>query len=181
MEPSILVAYATKHGSTRAIADAVTAGLRERGLAADSLPAAQVDDVGTYSGVVIGGALYMGRWHRDAVDFVRRHSSALSLVPVAVFAMGPRTLAPAEVEQSRAQLARALARTGALAPFAVAIFGGVIDPKKLRFPLSRMPASDARDWDAIQRWIDELAATFGYGKPASETRDPRSELQQTHR
>lgn len=181
MERSILVAYATKHGSTREVADSVAAGLRERGLGADSLPASRVDDLDLYSGVVVGGALYMGRWHPDALDFMRRHSTELAVLPVAVFALGPRTLEPADVEQSRAQLGRALVRTRDIAPFTVAIFGGVIDPKKLHFPFNRMPASDARDWEAVHRWVDELAATFACGKPASDTRDPRNELQQSYR
>jgi hypothetical protein len=40
------------------------------------------------------------------------------------------------------------------------VFGGVVDPTKLRFPLSRMPASDARDWDAIDGWAAEVATAF---------------------
>jgi menaquinone-dependent protoporphyrinogen oxidase len=179
MEPSILVVYATKHGSTREVADAVAARLRERGLDADCAPAADLQDPTLYSGVVVGGSLYMGRWHPDAVDFLRRHADALATMPVAVFALGPLTLKPAEVEGSRKQLGRALARVREVEPFSVAIFGGVVDPEKLRFPFNRMPASDARDWDAAHRWVDELAAAFG--KAATEAGDLRSALQQTHR
>ena len=40
---------------------------------------------------------------------------------------------------------------------AVAIFGGVVDPRKLSFPFNHMPASDARDWEAIHAWTDEVA------------------------
>lgn len=43
---------------------------------------------------------------------------------------------------------------------ATAIFGGVVDPSKLRFPFSRMGASDARDWDAVRAWSNEVAALF---------------------
>jgi hypothetical protein len=39
----------------------------------------------------------------------------------------------------------------------VAVFGGAIDPARLRFPFNRMPASDARDWDAIRTWTAEIA------------------------
>ena len=58
------------------------------------------------------------------------------------------------------QLERALAKERELHPVAVTIFGGVVDPAKLRFPLNRMQASDARDWDAIRSWADEIAARF---------------------
>jgi hypothetical protein len=53
-------------------------------------------------------------------------------------------------------LTKALAEGPDVHPFASAIFGGVIDPKKLHFPFSRMPKGDARDWDAIQKWAEEV-------------------------
>jgi menaquinone-dependent protoporphyrinogen IX oxidase len=75
---------------------------------------------------------------------------------VAVFALGPLTLDDEQVAGSRAQLDKALARVPAVRPATVAIFGGVVDPAKLRFPMSSMPASDARDWDAIDAWATGL-------------------------
>jgi menaquinone-dependent protoporphyrinogen oxidase len=154
----ILVAYATKHGSTREVAEAVAATLEERTLEVEVAPAAAVRDVSGYDAVVLGGALYTGRWHRDARAFLRRHGDALEQTPVlAVFALGPRTLAPDEVASSRAQLERALAATPHVAPALVAVFGGVVDPAKLRFPFRRLPASDARDWDEIASWAAEVA------------------------
>ena len=64
-------------------------------------------------------------------------------------------------QSARKQLDHALEKTPELEPVAVAIFGGVVDPDKLRFPFSHMPASDARDWDAIRAWADEVAETVG--------------------
>jgi menaquinone-dependent protoporphyrinogen oxidase len=178
---SILIAYATKHGSTREVADSLAAALRERELDVGTLPAAQVDDLSPYDGVVVGGSLYTGRWHPDALDFLKRHRGALERLPVAVFAMGPRTMDTHDVAQSRAQLDHALAKVPGVDPFAVTIFGGVLDPRKLHFPFNRMPASDARDWDAVHAWASDLAQGFVYGKPAPKPRDLRSELQQTPR
>jgi hypothetical protein len=100
--------------------------------------------------VVIGGALYMGCWHHDAQRFCRHRRTPLAGGPVAVFGMGPRTVEPDAVADARKQLDLALAKVPELAPVAVAIVGGVLDPAKLRFPFKRMPASDARDWDAIR-------------------------------
>jgi menaquinone-dependent protoporphyrinogen oxidase len=152
-----LIAYATKHGSTREVADAIAATLREDGAAVDVIPAVDVREIAGYDAVVVGGALYMGKWHGDAQQFLRRHASALAEVPLAVFAMGPMSTADKEVASSRAQLDKALAKAE-VAPASVAIFGGVIDPSTFRFPLNRMPASDARDWDAIEAWSHEVAA-----------------------
>ena len=181
MSTSILVAYGTKHGSTREVAESIAATLEEQDLDVETRPAADVDDLSRYDGVVVGGSLYMGRWHPDARGFLRRQREALATRPVAVFAIGPRTTEAKDVAGARAQLDGALAKLTAVDPFAVTVFGGVVDPSKLRFPLNRMQASDARDWEAIHAWARDIAQTFGYGKPAPKPRDPRSELQQTPR
>jgi menaquinone-dependent protoporphyrinogen oxidase len=181
MKPLILIAYGTKHGSTREVAEVLGDALAEHGLEVETLPAGRVQDIAQYAGVVVGGSLYMGRWHPESLAFVRRHAKALSALPLAAFAMGPRTLEPSEVAQSEEQLGHALAKVPQVDPFAVAIFGGVVDPKKLRFPLSKLPASDARDWARIRDWAGELAAVFDYGKPAPIARDSRRELQQSPR
>jgi menaquinone-dependent protoporphyrinogen oxidase len=145
----ILVAYASKHGSTEDVAREVASTLRRGGNIVYVHGAATVADVSTYDAVVLGGALYMGRWHRDARRFLELHHEALTRVPFAVFALGPPSL---EKEAgSREQLQHALGR-GHAEPDAVAIFGGVVDPAKLRFPFNHMPETDARDWEAIERW-----------------------------
>jgi menaquinone-dependent protoporphyrinogen oxidase len=155
-----LVAYASKYGSTREVAEVVANVLAEHGHPADVRDAADVRDIGSYHGVVLGGGLYVGRLHRDALRFLKRHCEGLIALPLAVFAMGPSSLADDEVAKARAQLESSLAKVPAVTPDAVAIFGGVVDPSKFRFPLNRMPASDARDWDAIVAWTGEVAGVF---------------------
>jgi menaquinone-dependent protoporphyrinogen oxidase len=151
MEPSILVAHASKKGSTEEVAAFVATRLREHGLDVDLRPAAEVEDVSPYGAVVLGGSLYFGRWHGDAVALLKRCAGR----PLAVFAMGPKASSEHDLADARAQLDRALKDAE---PAAVTVFGGVIDPAKLRFPFDRLPASDARDWDAIAAWADEVAA-----------------------
>jgi menaquinone-dependent protoporphyrinogen oxidase len=148
----ILVAYASKRGSTEEVATFVAKRLREHGLVADLRPAGNVDDLVSYDAVVVGGSLYFGRWHADAVGLLKRRRADRLL---AVFALGPKTAEEHDLAESRAQLVRALK---GIEPATVAVFGGVIDPAKLRFPFNRLPASDARDWDAIAAWADEVAA-----------------------
>ena len=148
-----LVAYASKHGSTEEVAAAIAARLRAAGHDVDllSAEAAAVAGPDGYDSVVIGGSLYVGRWHADACRFVRRHHAALDRLPLAVFALGPRTLDAEDVAGSRKQLAGALTRLG-IAPRLVTVFGGAVDPAKLHFPFNRMPESDVRDWQAIDAW-----------------------------
>jgi len=163
----LLLAYATKHGSTQEVAKSISETLAASGHEVDVRAAADVRDLGGYDGVILGGALYMGRWHGDAVGFLERHRHALATIPIAVFARGPHTLADADVAGSRAQLDRGLAKVPDVSPSAVAIFGGVVNPTTLRFPLSKMHASDARDWQAIAAWAKDVAAMFsGAAQPA---------------
>jgi menaquinone-dependent protoporphyrinogen oxidase len=156
----VLVAYASKHGSTTEVAEALGRALRGPDVDVDVVAVADVHDLEEYDAVVLGGSLYVGRWHRDAVRFLERHRKALVNVPLAVYALGPKTLAESEVAASRSQLESALSKLPALEPVAVAIFGGVVDPTKLRFPLTRMAPSDARNWDEIAAWANEIRGLF---------------------
>jgi menaquinone-dependent protoporphyrinogen oxidase len=157
MTPRILVAYASKKGSTREVAEAIAARLEADGLRTVLQPAGEPVDLGTFDAVVLGGALYAGRWHRDARRFLRRHRRVLQTIPLAIYAMGPSTTADDAMAASLAQLERALGRVSGVTPVAISIFGGVIDPARLRFPFNRMPPTDARDWGAIAAWADEVA------------------------
>ena len=89
MSASILVAYATKYGSTQEVAETIAAALREGGQTVDCQPAKEVRSLDGYGAVVLGAPLYMFRWHKDAKNFLSRHRQALTARPVAVFAMGP--------------------------------------------------------------------------------------------
>ena len=64
--------------------------------------------------------------------------------------MGPLSGEPTEKEKVRPHLQRGLEPYPGLEPSPVAIFGGVIDPEKMSFPFSHMPAGDHRDWDEIR-------------------------------
>jgi menaquinone-dependent protoporphyrinogen oxidase len=170
MTASVLVAYATKYGSTQEVAEAVATTLREHGFQTEVQPAREVSTLDSYSAVVLGAALYMGRWHKDARSFLKRHRTGLAGLPVAIFALGPLTTAEKERQGSRAQLDRELARTSWLAPVSIEVFGGVINPAKLHFPFNHMPAGDARDWTAIRAWASKLVALFR-PEPAGQVAD----------
>jgi menaquinone-dependent protoporphyrinogen oxidase len=160
MPKPILVAYATKHESTHEVATSIAVRMRIRGAEVDVRPASEVGTLSPYGAVVLGGALYAGRWHRDARRFLAHHREELGQMPLAVFAMGPLKMEPADIDASRRQLDRALAKEPGLTPISVRIFGGVVDPAELRFPFTHMDATDARDWNAISAWAEELVRQF---------------------
>jgi menaquinone-dependent protoporphyrinogen oxidase len=166
MSSSILVGYATKYGSTREVAEAIAATLREGGLEVDLQPMRAVRTLEGYGAVVMGAPLYMFRWHKDAKSFLSRHREALMERPVAVFALGPFEDVPKQWQDVRANIDKELAGFPWFAPVAIEIFGGVFDPAKLTFPynlvpgLKKMPVSDIRDWTAIRAWANSVVAVF---------------------
>jgi menaquinone-dependent protoporphyrinogen oxidase len=160
----ILIAYGTKKGSTKEVALHVAKVLREQGCEPDLLPASQVRDVGSYAAAVLGGSIYSGHLNPDVMALLKRHRREFARLPVAVFGMGPQTMDEREVAGSQRQLDRSLQKARGIRPVSSAIFGGVIDPSKLRFPFNRMPASDARDWEKITAWTESLPARLGLGQ-----------------
>jgi menaquinone-dependent protoporphyrinogen oxidase len=62
----VLITAATRHDATREIAEAIGAGLVERGMDAETRPIDEVTDLVGYDAVVLGSAVYMGRWLKSA-------------------------------------------------------------------------------------------------------------------
>ena len=158
MPADVLIVYASRHGSTEQTARGIGEVLRSRGLTTNVEEAREARDLSGYRAVLIGGSIYLGRWHHDARVFLRRHRRTLERLPFAVFALGPGENTPAQFAESRKQLAHALQRIPEIEPRTTAVFGGVLDPEKLRFPLSRTQARDLRDWNEIRSWALMLPA-----------------------
>jgi menaquinone-dependent protoporphyrinogen oxidase len=164
MSASVLVAYATRYGSTQEVAEAVAATLREQDLTVAISSAREAKAIDRYSAIVLGAPLYMFHWHKDALHFLERHQAVLSARPMAIFALGPLHDDAKEFQGAREQLDKELAKFPWLTPKAVAIFGGKLDPATFTFPhnlipaMRNMPPSDIRDWAAIRAWAVDLAA-----------------------
>jgi len=157
----------------------VGARLRERSLRVDVCRARDVRSLDGFSAVVLGAPLYIGSLLREARKFLNRHRTALSQMPVAIFALGP-VHGGKELDDARTQLAGALAKLPWLKPTATEVFVGKCDPAKLRFPdsllaalpaspLHGQPAHDGRDWPAIRAWADTLPAALQPKSPPAET------------
>ncbi len=86
---SVLVAYASKHGSTAGIAKSIAETLRQQGARVDVRPIGKIDDLEDYEAFVIGSAVYFGFWRREAKRFVRRNTAVLASNPVWLFSSGP--------------------------------------------------------------------------------------------
>lgn len=167
-----LVAYASRYGASREIAERVAAKLTEAGEQVDLCPVRQAGDPAGYEAVVIGAATYMGSWLKEARRFVREHEAVLSTKPVWLFSSGPLGSATTDA-RGRDVLASAAPKEFAALGTAVGarderVFFGALDRAKLRRAhrmIGRLPAGqkllvegDFRDWKAIDTWAAGIAA-----------------------
>jgi len=161
----ILMAYATKYGATAEIAEKIGQVLHEAGLQADVLPAERVGDLTLYGAVVLGSAVYAGRWRKEAAAFLEANEEALAERPVWLFSSGPTG------HGDPVQLMKGWRFPDGLQPIAdriqprdIALFHGKLDAKKLGFAEKlivkalKAPMGDFRDWEAITAWATDIAA-----------------------
>ena len=162
---SILLAYATRYGSTQEVAETITAALRQAELAVDVQPMQEVKSLEHYDAVVLGVAIYNAKWHPDVHQFLSQYQESLSQRPLAIFALGPLSTSKAAMRNSRRQLDGELIKYPWLKPVALEMFVGKLDPSKLGFFERLMsPASDHRNWDAIRAWANELPAQLQHAE-----------------
>ena len=154
----VLVAYGSKRGGTEGIARMIGSALTDAGIDAEVRPARDVRSVAVCDAVVVGGALYAFRWHRDARRFVKRHHSELRRLPVWLFSSGPlddsartREIPPVK------QVDRLIGLIGARGH---ATFGGRLGADAKGFPASAMAKKNAGDWRdeaRIREWARGIA------------------------
>jgi menaquinone-dependent protoporphyrinogen oxidase len=84
----ILVAYASRSGSTVEVAQAIASVLTRYGASVETVPVDSYIYLPRYDAVVVGGLLYRTGWHASIVDFLWKNQKMLSTKPVAYFATG---------------------------------------------------------------------------------------------
>ena len=164
MDIRVLVTYATKYGATAEIAEKIGQELRQAGLRADVLPADRVSDLTPYKAVVLGSAVYIGKWRKEAEKFLQANEKALAERQVWLFSSGPMGKGdPVELTQGW-RLPMALQSVVVrIQPRDIAVFHGNVNEKKLNFIEKWMlknvkaPPGDFRDWEAITSWAMGIA------------------------
>jgi menaquinone-dependent protoporphyrinogen oxidase len=168
MNRNILVAYASKYGATKEIAEKIGEVLRHAGLQADIYSVDAIRDFTSYQAIVLGSAIYIGKWQKEAVEFVRVNEKVLANRPVWIFSSGPTG------EGDPVELVEGLRFPVALQPVVdrinprdIAVFHGFINPDKINFiekwsikSLVKKPFGDFRNWDAITAWATSIAETL---------------------
>ena len=158
----ILVAYATKAGSTAEVAAEIGRVIESKGgCQVDVRPVGKLNGVDGYDAVVIGSAIRAGKWLPEATKFVEKHRDALGRVPVALFTVC--LTMKDDTEENRRTVAAYLDPVREVVqPVEMGLFAGVMDYSKLPFILRLMmkamksPQGDFRDWEAIRAWADNI-------------------------
>ena len=167
MKGKLLVAFATRYGSTAEAAETVGARLREHEFEVDVKPVKQAGSLEGYDAVVFGTPFYLGAMLKEGRAWLESQRAALEARPNAIFAFGPTSVAD-DLAETAKQLDKVLGELSWLEPVAARMFVGAYDPAKLRFAdrlLTKLPASplhglkahDDRDWQAIGEWAHGAA------------------------
>ncbi len=167
MSANVLVAYASKYGSTQGVAERIAEHLRLVGADVELRPCEEVADLSDYDAVVFGSPVFDGRWTPVGEQFIEAHESALAALPVWLFSVGSfgdtkRLIGPMMKREPK----NISAVEQAIHPREYRVFAGVID--RHRWPLaSRMffhalggRFGDNRDWHEIEAWADRIAAAL---------------------
>jgi menaquinone-dependent protoporphyrinogen oxidase len=155
----VLVAYASRHGATADIADAIGEVVADTGLGVAVRTMGEVVTVSAYDALILGSAVYMDNWLPEAYDFIRRNLDDIVARPTWLFSSGQVGTLPA-VPFDAGSL---VARTAAAGHH---VFGGKLDRGGLsvgeRFVarLLRVPARDDRDWAVVTAWATAIARSL---------------------
>ncbi len=163
MSKKILIAYASKCGSTGEVAAAIAKTLAQNGGRVDVKPIKEVTDLASYQVVFVGSAIRVAKWLPEAASFVRDNRLILQRVPTAYFTVC-MTLAE-DTPANRSKAAGFLDPVRAeLAPAVEGYFAGKVDPKRLSFidstllKAKKVPVGDFRNWDKIRDWAQSTYA-----------------------
>lgn len=155
----VLVTWATKHGGTAEIGEAIAEELRAKDLEVMALPAEDAPPPDEFEAVIIGSGAYMGKWLKAALEYVGQYELALRQRPVWLFTSGPIGEPPRPEDEDAVDIAATMHATNARAH---RLFPGRIDRKKLGFAeraivmALRVPDGDWRNWDDIRAWAREI-------------------------
>ena len=155
----VLVTYGSVMGSTAEIAEWIAEELRHARLQVVVCDVRSAPSLDGFQTVVVGSAVYHGRWRPEALRFLRDHRSDLRTRKVWLFQSGPcggqgRRTRPTP------RLRWLAYRLGAIGPV---VFGGNLDPTRAddrlrRWVTSSSVAADYRDPEEIRSWARGIAA-----------------------
>jgi menaquinone-dependent protoporphyrinogen oxidase len=160
MSVKILVAASSRHGATDELAQMIGSTIAQHGLVVDVRQMDDVDTVFPYDALVLGSAVYMGRWLSEARQFVDLHEGGILSRPTWLFSSGPiGTSAGADTFDADALVRRTGARDHHL--FGGRLLKGSLGLRERAVArLLRVPDGDHREWAAAAAWATAIARTL---------------------
>lgn len=155
----ILVAYGSRTGGTKGLAEMLGADLKALGHDVDVRSGRDVADVAGYGAAIIGGALYyFVSWHKDAKAMIKRHMKELQGMPVWLFSSGPLDESATEKDIPPIKSVQKLIdRLGARGHVT---FGGRLENES-----RGLPVGDWRDAAHVRRWAEQIHQDLTAGAP----------------
>jgi len=167
MEVNVLVAYATKYGATKEIAERIGEVLQQNGLNPSVIPANEAGNLDQYQAVVLGSAVYAGQWRDEASTFLKDSESKLAQMPVWLFSSGPTGEGDPEEIMDGWQFPETLKTVAdRIHPQDIIFFHGKLDSKSLNFAEKlivkgiKAPMGDFRDWEVITAWAEGISKSL---------------------
>ncbi|MBI5230739.1 MAG: flavodoxin domain-containing protein [Coriobacteriales bacterium] len=164
----VLIAYATRTGATREVAETIADELRRHGLTADVREYADASDPEGYEAIILGSGVRMRRIYKEADRYMAENASTLIDSPTALFTVSLTPVVDSRhgEERSKALLERIEECHPAVTPFSAAAFPGVFRPELLsageREILRIMGAKegDYIDEAQVREWAASVAAVL---------------------
>jgi len=170
MTNKILVAYATRAGSTAEIADFVGKTMSKHGATVDVKPMKSVTNLTGYAAVVLGSGIRAGQPYPEIKNLVKQYKNELKTMPVALFVVC-MTLKNDTPENRKIVDAYLNPLRRKIKPVDVGLFAGKMDYSKLGFfarfiskSIVKVPEGDFRNWNVIESWATALLSKLK-GKP----------------
>jgi menaquinone-dependent protoporphyrinogen oxidase len=159
----ILITVASRHGSTREIAEVLAQELRAADHCVDVQKIEEGPSIALYDAVIIGSAIYMGKWLASAEQFVQDNRVRLGEVPIWLFSSGPLGYENPQPTGDPKQIDTLMAVTMA---HEHRVFVGKLDKhslgvgERLIVHAVSAPEGDFRDWAAIRSWAREIVGVL---------------------
>ena len=153
----VLVAASGRHGATYELAQAIGAVIAAHGLSVDVRHLEEVENASAYDALVLGSAVYMRRWTKEARSFLDRHERTIATRPTWLFSSGPIG------ESGEFDASQLVEATSAREHH---LFGGRLVKASLGrrertvAGLLRAPEGDYREWAVVTAWATAIARTI---------------------
>jgi menaquinone-dependent protoporphyrinogen oxidase len=168
MNSSILVSYASSYGATKEIAEKIGEVIQQAGLQVEVSPIKDIRSLSPFGAVILGSAVYVGAWLKEAVDFLKLNERTLADLPVWLFASGSTGEGdPVELLEGKRLPSALQPVVDRIQPRDIVVFHAYINPDKLNFiqklaitKMVKKPMGDFRDWESISAWAASIADTL---------------------